>query len=59
MFANARPCRGRSRRLGQGDWGSTGAGDLGVDTEIVIRKHHLPHEFSTEELQEAAERAHP
>jgi len=34
-------------------------GDLGVDTEIVIRKHHLPHEFSTEELQEAAERAHP
>jgi len=27
--------------------------------EIVIRKHHLPHEFSTEELQEAAERAHP
>lgn len=34
-------------------------GDLGVDTEIVIRKHHLPHEFSAEELEEAAGRAHP
>ncbi len=34
-------------------------GDLGVDTEIVIRKHHLPHEFSAETLREAAERAHP
>ncbi len=34
-------------------------GDLGVDTEIVIRKHHLPHEFSPEVLQEAEERAHP
>ena len=34
-------------------------GDLGVDTEIVIRKHHLPHEFSGEALREAAERAHP
>jgi ribonuclease R len=34
-------------------------GDLGVDTEIVIRKHHLPHEFSAEAVREAAERAHP
>ena len=34
-------------------------GDLGVDTEIVIRKHHLPHQFSPEALQEAKERAHP
>lgn len=34
-------------------------GDLGVDTEIVIRKHHLPHEFSPEALREAEERAHP
>ncbi len=34
-------------------------GDLGVDTEIVIRKHHLPHEFSGETLREAADRAHP
>jgi ribonuclease R len=33
-------------------------GDLGVDTEIVIRKHHLPHEFSPEALREAEERAH-
>src|SRR5882757_6732823 len=28
-------------------------GDLGVDTEIVIRKHHLPHEFSPEALHDA------
>src|SRR5262249_19783730 len=34
-------------------------GDLGVDTEIIIRKHHLPHEFSPAVLQEAATRAHP
>ena len=34
-------------------------GDLGVDTEIVIRKHHLPHEFSPAVLDEAASRAHP
>ena len=34
-------------------------GDLGVDTEIVIRKHHLPHEFSPETLREAAQRSHP
>src|SRR5260370_41579831 len=25
-------------------------GDLGVDTEIIIRKHHLPHVFSAEVL---------
>ena len=23
-------------------------GDLGVDTEIIIRKHHLPHVFPAE-----------
>jgi ribonuclease R len=34
-------------------------GDLGVDTEIIIRKHHLPHIFSEAVLQEAARRAHP
>lgn len=34
-------------------------GDLGVDTEIIIRKHHLPHKFSEEVLEEAARRAHP
>ncbi|HKV23225.1 MAG TPA: RNB domain-containing ribonuclease [Candidatus Acidoferrum sp.] len=32
-------------------------GEIGVDTEIIIRKHHLPHEFSREVLQEAEERA--
>ena len=34
-------------------------GDLGVDTEIIIRKHHLPHEFSAGVLQEAERRAEP
>jgi ribonuclease R len=34
-------------------------GDLGVDIEIIIRKHHLPHTFSAEVLQEAARRAVP
>ena len=34
-------------------------GDLGVDTEIIIRKHHLPHEFSGELLSEAEHRAQP
>jgi ribonuclease R len=28
-------------------------GDIGVDTEIIIRKHHLPHVFSDEVLAEA------
>ncbi len=32
-------------------------GDLGVDTEIMIRKHHLPHEFSHGVLEEAEQRA--
>src|ERR1019366_4058623 len=27
--------------------------DFGVDTEIMIRKHHLPHEFPAEVLLEA------
>src|SRR3989441_7685496 len=34
-------------------------GDLGVDTEIIIRKHHLPHFFSAEVLVEAEHRARP
>ena len=34
-------------------------GDLGVDTEIIIRKHHLPHTFSSAVLAEAERRAHP
>ena len=28
-------------------------GDFGLDVEIIIRKHHLPHRFPTEVLQEA------
>ncbi len=28
-------------------------GDIGVDTEIVIRKHHLPHEFAEDVVDEA------
>ncbi|HLV94676.1 MAG TPA: VacB/RNase II family 3'-5' exoribonuclease [Candidatus Acidoferrales bacterium] len=28
-------------------------GEIGVDTEIIIRKHHLPHVFSAEMLAEA------
>src|SRR5215472_1617023 len=34
-------------------------GDLGVDTEIIIRKHHLPHFFSAEVMQGADQRARP
>src|SRR6202008_5014264 len=34
-------------------------GDLGVDTEIIIRKHHLPHSFSAEVLNEAERGAKP
>jgi len=34
-------------------------GDLGVDIEIIIRKHHLPHEFSHGVLEEAERRAEP
>jgi ribonuclease R len=34
-------------------------GDLGVDTEIIIRKHHLPHTFTPEVLQDAARLALP
>ena len=34
-------------------------GDLGVDIEIIIRKHHLPHEFSAAVLEEAEHRAEP
>lgn len=34
-------------------------GDLGVDIEIMIRKHHLPHTFSAKVLEEAEHRARP
>ncbi len=34
-------------------------GDLGVDTEIIIRKHHLPHIFDHAVLQEAERLARP
>jgi ribonuclease R len=34
-------------------------GDLGVDTAIIIRKHHLPHTFPPEVLEESARLAHP
>lgn len=34
-------------------------GELGVDTEIMIRKHHLPHAFSAEVVEEAEHRAKP
>ncbi|HKF25609.1 MAG TPA: RNB domain-containing ribonuclease, partial [Candidatus Acidoferrum sp.] len=33
-------------------------GDLGVDTEIIIRKHQLPHIFPEAVVEEAARRAH-
>jgi ribonuclease R len=34
-------------------------GDLGVDTEIIIRKHHLPHTFPAEVTEEAERLARP
>jgi ribonuclease R len=34
-------------------------GELGVDTEIMIRKHHLPHVFPAEVMSEAEQRALP
>jgi ribonuclease R len=34
-------------------------GDIGVDTEIIIRKHHLPHVFPPEIMEEAERRAQP
>jgi len=34
-------------------------GELGVDTEIIIRKHHLPHVFAAEVVEEAENLAHP
>ena len=34
-------------------------GDLGVDTEIIIRKHHLPHSFPDEVLRESERFALP
>src|SRR5246500_1522193 len=54
-------------RYGRGGTAPTGRvieilgrpGDLGVDTEIIIRKHHLPHEFAANVLAEAARGSHP
>src|SRR5271165_4088330 len=34
-------------------------GDLGVDTEIIIRKHHLPHTFPPDVLEESTRTARP
>jgi len=34
-------------------------GDLGVDTEIIIRKHHLPHTFAPEVIYDSDQVAHP
>src|SRR5260370_12472667 len=34
-------------------------GEIGVDTEIMIRKHHLPHVFPAEVMNEAEHRAQP
>ena len=34
-------------------------GQIGVDTEIIIRKHHLPHEFSADVKEEGERRAQP
>jgi ribonuclease R len=34
-------------------------GDLGVDTEIIIRKHHLPHVFPVDVVSEAERLAQP
>jgi ribonuclease R len=34
-------------------------GDLGVDIEIIIRKHHIPHEFPPEVVAEAESLAQP
>jgi len=34
-------------------------GELGVDTEIMIRKHHLPHVFADDVIREAEKRAQP
>jgi ribonuclease R len=34
-------------------------GELGVDTEIIIRKHHLPHVFPAAVVNEAEQRALP
>jgi ribonuclease R len=48
-----RPARGRVIEvLGPPD-------AFGVDVEIVIRKHHIPHAFPAPVLAEAAERSHP
>jgi ribonuclease R len=54
-------------RYGRGGTAPTGRvieilgrpGDLGVDTEIIIRKHHLPHTFPPEVLYDSEEVARP
>jgi ribonuclease R len=34
------------------------AGDFGVDVEIIIRKHHLPHEFPADAIEQARQVQH-
>ena len=34
-------------------------GEFGVDVEILIRKHHLPHQFSQDMIEQAREAARP
>ena len=54
-------------RYGRGGTAPTGRvteilgrpGELGVDTEIIIRKHHLPHTFPPEVIYDSEQVAHP
>jgi len=54
-------------RYGRGGMAPTGRvteilgrpGDLGVDTEIIIRKHHLPHSFPPEVIYDSEQVARP
>src|SRR6516162_5665471 len=54
-------------RYGRGGMAPTGRvteilgrpGDLGVDTEIIIRKHHLPHSFPPEVIYDSEQVAGP
>src|SRR6516164_1694315 len=54
-------------RYGRGGTAPTGRvteilgrpGDLGVDTEIIIRKHHLPHTFPPEVIYDSEQAARP
>ena len=46
VIGGAPPVRGVIEILGRPD-------DFGVDVEIVIRKHHLPHQFPPEVVEQA------